>query len=83
MHGVARQLDGVAEGAGAGPRHHPRRRQPGLDQPVQQLDLFADRQRVALGVGAEDGQANVLAQQPLAMPHEARRIGAELGDRTG
>ena len=79
LHGVCGEADGVGEGRAAGAGHHAGGVETGVDQVVQESDALVDREGVALGVGAEDGQADVIRQQPATMADEAIGVGGEVG----
>jgi hypothetical protein len=79
LHGVRGEPDRVGQRAVTGARHHPGGVDARADQPVEQLDLLVDRQRVGLRVGAEHGQADILRQQPAALAHEPLGVGRQIG----
>ena len=80
---VAHQRRGIGHRAGAGPGHQLLRRDPGLDQPVEQFHPLAGRHRVRLARRAEDRQpARTLVEQPAAERDKPTGVGfATRGER--
>ena len=75
LHGVRRETSRFGQRAASGPREET----PGVDscvnQPLEQIDTLVFGKRVRLGIGPEDGKADVVGEKPLAVADEPLRVG--------